>query len=67
MELRELRKARGLTLAELGAKIGVTYNAVHLYENGQRRPPVKKLPALAEALGVSVADLVECFREDETK
>ena len=54
-------------MAELGAKIGVTYNAVHLYENGQRRPPVKKLPALAEALGVSVSDLVECFREDETK
>lgn len=67
MTLRELRKAQGLTLAALGAKVGVSYNAIHLYEIGERNPPIKKLPALAAALGVTEAEIIECFKEGKEK
>ena len=54
-------------LAALGAKIGVSYNAIHLYEIGERNPPIKKIPALATALGVTEAEIIECFKEGKEK
>ncbi|WP_447978137.1 helix-turn-helix domain-containing protein [Candidatus Nitrospira bockiana] len=36
-ELKALRAQLGLTQAELAARIGVTRNAVNLWEMGQRR------------------------------
>lgn len=55
----ELRKARGLTQAELGEQIGVNQTAIGSYEIGRRRIPLSQVAPLAEALGVSVAELVE--------
>lgn len=67
MNLREMRKAKGLTLTKLGAKIGVSRNAIHLYEIGERNPTIKKIPALAAALGVTEAEIIECFKEGKEK
>ena len=36
--IEQLRKARGLTLAELGEKIGVAASTVQKWETGQIRP-----------------------------
>ena len=55
----ELRKARGLTQAELGDQIGVNQTAIGSYEIGRRRIPLSQVAPLAEALGVSLAELVE--------
>jgi transcriptional regulator with XRE-family HTH domain len=55
----ELRKARGLTQTELGEQIGVNQTAIGSYEIGRRRIPLSQVAPLAEALGVSVAELVE--------
>jgi len=57
--MAELRKARGLTQAELGDQIGVNQTAIGSYEIGRRRIPLSQVAPLAEALGVSVAELVE--------
>lgn len=57
--MAELRKARGLTQAELGEQIGVNQTAIGSYEIGRRRIPLSQVAPLAEALGVSVAELVE--------
>ena len=53
-----LRKQRGLTQAELAARIGVTDKAVSRWETGKGFPDVSLLPPLAEALGTSVTELL---------
>jgi len=57
--IRHFRAARGLTLAELGEQVGVVPSQLSLIENGRREPRLTLLSALAKALGVSVAELIE--------
>jgi transcriptional regulator with XRE-family HTH domain len=57
--LRHYRTARGLTLAELGGKVGRAPSALSALENGQREPRLSLLRALAEALGVSPEQLLD--------
>lgn len=53
--LRVKREQHGLTQAELARKVGVTRQAVGLWESGEFRPrPVGKL---AEALDITDAEL----------
>ena len=54
----ELRKAAGLTQAEIAENIGIKLARYGHYERGFRRFPVEILPKLAEALGCSEADLL---------
>jgi transcriptional regulator with XRE-family HTH domain len=58
--LRTLRIARaeaGMTAGELAAKSGVARNTISRIERGVVEPQAGTLQKLAEALGVSVADL----------
>lgn len=57
--MAELRRARGLTQTELADQIGVNQTAIGSYEIGRRRIPLSQVAPLAEALAVSVAELVE--------
>src|SRR6478609_8832452 len=57
--LRHLRKARGLTLDDLGRQVGVTPSLLSLFENGRREPRLTLLRSLATALDVTVADLLD--------
>jgi XRE family transcriptional regulator, fatty acid utilization regulator len=57
--LRHVRRARGLTLADLGAKVGRTPSVLSLIENGKREPRLSLVEQLAGALGVPVADLLK--------
>lgn len=57
--LKQLRKKAGLTQAELALAIGTSQAAVAAYETGTKAPELAKLPAIAKALGVSVAELFE--------
>jgi len=52
------RKALGLTQADLGGILDVTQQEVASYENARRRIPVSRLPGLADALSVSVEELL---------
>src|SRR6516164_5968832 len=56
--LRHLRRARGLTLAELGARVGRAPSALSLLENGRREPKLSLIEALAKALSVSPDELL---------
>jgi len=51
-QLRELRKARGLTLQELAAEISKTAGFLSQIERGQARPSLATLEDLGAALGV---------------
>lgn len=56
--IAQVRKERGVTQLELAQKINVTDKAVSKWERGVGFPDIKIIEALAEALGVSVSELM---------
>ena len=56
--LRHTRRARGLTLAELGARVGRAPSVLSLLENGRREPKLSLIEQLAGALSVPAAELL---------
>lgn len=52
--LRELRKERKLTQAELGKHINVSKVSISGYENGERTPDTDNLARLADFFGVTI-------------
>ncbi len=52
--LRELRKQKSKTQAQMGAMLGISQQAYATYENGVANPPVDILNKMAEYFGVSV-------------
>ena len=52
--IREIRKARGLKLKEVGSLIGVSESTVSMYENSKREPDIATLIKLADLLDVSL-------------
>lgn len=62
-DLRALRKARGLTLAELGEVLGRSVGWLSQVERGMSDPGVTDLRMIAKALDVSVSSL---FRQKAT-
>lgn len=53
-QIRELRKAKGLTLAELAVKIGKSVGYLSELERGRRKPSIGSLQDISDALGVHV-------------
>src|SRR5580693_50890 len=56
--LRHARRARGLTLAELGERVGRAPSVLSMIENGRREPKLSLIEALASALSVPTAELL---------
>jgi transcriptional regulator with XRE-family HTH domain len=56
--LQRLRKARGLSQAEIASRLGVSKPTFWAWEHGKARPLDSRVDALAEALGVARADLL---------
>ena len=57
--IRHFRSAAGLTLDQLGERVGVAGSQLSLMENGRREPRITLLTSIADALGVALADLLE--------
>ena len=58
--IQSRRKDLGMTQSQLGAKLHVTDKAVSRWERGVGFPDIKLLEPLAEALQVSVSELMRC-------
>lgn len=56
-QIAAMRKSKGLTQAELGERIGVSFQAVSKWERGETLPDTAILPELADVLQTSV-DLI---------
>lgn len=56
--LAALRRERGMTQKELAEKLDVTDKAVSRWETGKGLPDISLLKPLADALGVSIADIL---------
>ena len=57
--LAELRKAAGLSQYELARYVGVPQPNIAFWEQSEKPPRSEVLPKMAEALGVSVEDLLD--------
>lgn len=56
--LAQMRKAAGYTQVELAAEIGVSQRNIAYYEGQTEHPPGSLLPTLAQALGVTIDELM---------
>ncbi len=63
--IRHVRKARDLTLDDLGRLVGLAGSQLSLIENGKREARLSQLGAIAEALHVDVQDLLSDEAPDE--
>ena len=52
--LRRLRREKGISMKELGKKIGVAESTISQYETGKREPDFETLLKLGEFFNVSV-------------
>lgn len=60
--ITRLRKEKNLTQAELGKIIQVSDKAVSRWERGLGFPDIGTIEPLADALGVSVGEIMKCQR-----
>jgi transcriptional regulator with XRE-family HTH domain len=56
--LRALREARGMSQGELGKHLNTSRQAIHAYESGISQPTLALAIRLADALDVSLDELV---------
>ena len=52
--IKELRTAQNLTQRQFAQKLGVSQNAISMYENGKREPDMKMLSMMAEFFQVDM-------------
>lgn len=62
MYFKELRKNKGETQISLANKLGIKQSTLAMWETGRSRPKTADLPKISEALGVSVEEIVNCFK-----
>lgn len=61
-KLRDVRKARGMTIKQLSSKTGISFRSLGKYENGQLNidgAKLKTLVKLSLALDCKIEDIVE--------
>ncbi|WP_425384682.1 WO male-killing family protein Wmk [Wolbachia endosymbiont (group A) of Sturmia bella] len=67
-KVKNWRLERGYTQKDLAEKVGVKYWVILQYEKGNRRISIERLYAIAEALSISISDLIPVSKsclEDE--
>ena len=57
--LREFRKTAGLTQKQLAKEIGVTPNAVSMYESGRRNFPMELLEPTCAVFKIEVREFLD--------
>lgn len=65
--ITELRKEKGMTQKELAEKLFVSDKAVSKWETGGSMPDITLLMPLAKIFDVTVPELLECRRYEETE
>ena len=57
--IAELRKKQGLTQQQLADKLNLSNKTISKWKSGSGSPDISNLPVLAEALGISVDELLK--------
>lgn len=58
LNIKAIRKEKGMTAAELARRVKTTPVSISRYETGKRKPTITKAAEIAEALGVTVDELI---------
>ena len=59
IRIKELREAAGMTQVELSEKSHITQEHISRIENGRFTPNIKTADKLAQALGITLMDLLK--------
>lgn len=59
VNLKSIRKSRGMTQNELAKAAKVSFLSIHRYETGERIPDVDVAARIAAALGCTVDELIK--------
>ena len=65
--IAKLRREQGMTQRELAEKLFVSDKAVSKWERGQSLPDITMLNPLADALGATSAELLNCEKIENKK
>lgn len=65
--LRELRSERGLTLEQVASRAAIDVSTLSRLESGKRRLSLDHLPSLAQALEISVDELLAAPRREDPR
>ena len=65
--LKELRKAKGVSQEKFAEYLGVSYQAVSKWENGVTSPDISLLPEISRYFGITVDALLQAEQIDETE
>lgn len=65
--IKKIRKEKRLTQKELAQRLNVSQANLAQYENGKRNPKLATLQKIADALEVSVSDLLSSSCTQESK
>lgn len=57
-QISSLRKGKGITQAQLGERLGVSFQAVSKWERGETLPDIAVLPDLANVLQTSIDNIL---------
>ena len=59
--IKNLRKAAGLTQKQLGEKLGISFQSIAQWETGKRIPKIETLRKIANALNCDISEIDESF------
>lgn len=59
MSFKKARESAGFTLSEAAEKIGVSFQAISLWENGKSMPSSSRLGKIAEAYNCTIDELLK--------
>lgn len=63
-KIMKLRKEKGLSQEEFGEEVGVSRQAVSMWENGETKPDIDKVKLICEKYNISYEYLLDDSRED---
>ena len=58
-KIKNARKAKGLTQAQLAKRLGIAYQNIGQWESGKRSPKLETIKAISKALGLKDYELLD--------
>jgi len=59
MQIKQIRKSRGLSQIELAERVGISFQQIQKYEKGVANITVSRLQQLSDALGIHITSFFE--------
>ena len=64
-QLKALRKEKNISQEKLAAYLGISYQAISKWENGNAYPDIQLLPDIARFFGITIDELLQVEKLDE--